>query len=67
MSFCKDGEHAMAVSDLEEKVQYRDRLIQDLKSERNKLQVGLSDMAKEIEAKVKEILHIRSEANRTLK
>jgi chromosome segregation ATPase len=63
----KESEHSIRVSDLEEKVAYRDKLITELKGERSHLQRGLDEMSKELEAKVKEILHVRSEANHALR
>jgi len=55
------------ISELEEQASSRDKLIKKLKREQTELQSGLSDMSKELEIKVKEILHVRSEANQTLK
>jgi len=65
--FLQDGEHAVKISELEEQASGQDKLIKKLKSEQTALQGGLSNMSKELEIKVKEILHVRSEANQTLK
>ena len=55
------------ISELEEQATSQARLVKTLQSERMELQAGLNDMSKELEIKVKEILHVRSEANQTLK
>jgi len=57
----------MKLSELEEQVKKQAKLVKTLKSERAELQSGLNDMKKELEVKVKEVLHVRSEANQTLK
>jgi len=63
----QDGEHATKVSELEQQAANQAKLLKTLKDEQNELQNGLNDMSKELEVKVKEILHVRSEANQTLK
>jgi len=55
------------VSELEQQAANQAKLLKTLKEEQNELQNGLNDMSKELEVKVKEILHVRSEANQTLK
>jgi len=55
------------ISELEEQASAQEKMIKKLKSKQTELQSGLNDMSKELESKVKEILHVRSEANQTLK
>jgi len=63
----KESEHTIAVSDLESKLSYRDGLLRDIKVECTDLQKANGEMSRELEAKVKEILHVRSETNRILR
>jgi len=57
----------MNISELEEKLTSQAKLIKTLKTEQAQLKNGISDLSKELENKGKEILHVRSEANQTLK
>jgi len=57
----------MSISELEEKLISQAKLIKTLKTEQTQLKNGISDLSKELENKGKEILHVRSEANQTLK
>ena len=57
----------MKNSDLEEDIRHRQAAIARLEDDVKRLQDGINQMAHELEAKGKEILNIRSEANRTLR
>jgi hypothetical protein len=57
----------MTVSELEDKIKFREKVILELKDERCELQDRQTDLTRELDAKVKEILQIRSEASRTLR
>lgn len=57
----------MNISELEEKLTSQAKLIKTLKTEQTQLKNGISDLSKELENKGKEILHVRREANQTLK
>ncbi|ELU13817.1 hypothetical protein CAPTEDRAFT_107275 [Capitella teleta] len=59
----KDGDHAMVTSELEECVRHRDQTISHLETELQNLQKGIDEMSRELEAKGKDVLRIRSEAN----
>ena len=65
--FPKDTEHAMQNAELEENIRHRQQAIDTLEEDVKRLQSGVDQMAHELEAKGKEILNIRSEANRTLR
>jgi hypothetical protein len=53
----------MKSSELEERIHHKETSIRTLEGEIQKLQKGVHDMARELEAKGKEVLIIRSEAN----
>ena len=57
----------MKLAELEEEMRHRQATILRLEEEVSELQRGVNDMSRELEAKGKEILSIRSEANKTLK
>ena len=57
----------MQNAELEENIRHRQKAIDTLEEDVKKLQSGVDQMACELEAKGKEILNVRSEANRTLR
>lgn len=57
----------MKNAELEEDIRHRQEAIATLEEDVKRLQEGVNQMAHELEAKGKEILNIRSEANRTLR
>jgi hypothetical protein len=57
----------MVVSELQDKVKFRDKVILELKDERCELQNRQTELSRELDAKTKEILQVRSEANRTVR
>ncbi len=57
----------MRSSELEEEIRHRQSAITRLEEEIARLQSGIDSMSHELEAKGKEVLNIRSEANRTLR
>ena len=57
----------MQNAELEENIRHRQQAIDTLEEDVKRLQSGVDQMAHELEAKGKEILNIRSEANRTLR
>ena len=63
----QDTEYAMQNAELEENIRHRQQAIDTLEEDVKKVQSGVDQMAHELEAKGKEILNIRSEANRTLR
>lgn len=52
---------------MEETVRFRMLTIRSQEEDIKKLQISLGDMTKEFEAKVKEVLLVRSEANKAVK
>lgn len=67
--FCyfQEKEHEMKYSELEEDMRHRDISIRTLNDEIRDLKSGVAQMSSELEAKGKEVLRIRSEANQKLK
>ena len=57
----------MKNSELEEDIRHRQAAIATLEEDVKRLQDGINQMAHELEVKGKEILNVRSEANRTLR
>ena len=57
----------MKNSELEEEIRLRQAAIATLEEDVKRLQDGINQMAHELEVKGKEILNVRSEANRTLR
>ena len=57
----------MKMTELQDDVRYREQTIKTLEEEMKSLQAGVSNMTHELEAKGKEVLKIRSEANKQIK
>lgn len=57
----------MVVSELEDKIRFREKVILELKDERCELQNRQTDLSRELDAKVKEVMQVRTEASRTLR
>ncbi|CAH1783825.1 unnamed protein product [Owenia fusiformis] len=63
----KESEHQMKSEELQQEIRHRERHITSLEGDVNSLQIGLDKMSHELDAKGKEILQIRSEANHQLR
>ena len=59
----QEGDFSMRLAELEEEVRHREMSVRNFEEEVRNLKLGISDMSKELDAKGKEILRIRSEAN----
>jgi len=63
----QEGEYDMVVSDLQDKLRFRDKVIMELKDERADLQTQHTEMSRQLQEKDKEISQVRSDAKRTLR
>ncbi|KAK2175048.1 hypothetical protein NP493_756g02026 [Ridgeia piscesae] len=59
----KDVEYGIKLSELEEEIHHREIAVQSMDIEIVRLQKGITEMSHELDAKGKEILKVRSEAN----
>ena len=57
----------MKMGELQDDIRFREHTIKALEEEKQKIQSGINDMIQELEAKGKEVLKVRSEANRQMK
>lgn len=63
----KDKDHSMKVEDLQSEIGHRERHINNLKEEIHGLKENIEKLIRELEAKGKEILKVRSDANLQIK